>query len=253
MATMKLKLADSVEFGTNILEVEVPDEMRRRVKTNINYFDGVLGGEGLTPGSVYLFTGEPGSGKSTLMHLVADALTGTGHGAVFVSGEESPFQLKMVAERLRLKNGYMVSQDTHVPTLLKKVLPLVAKLKAEGKTPVLLVDSLQTLDDGHYKDGFTNGQTPLKALALITEFCKEHYCTAIVVGQVNKSGQFAGNNKLKHMVDGHLHLAIEVKDKELEGTRKLSCLKNRFGSNGTEFYLALKKRGFDVVAETRFS
>ena len=66
----------------------------------IDMYDGelnrVLGG-GLVPGSIVLLGGEPGIGKSTLtlqtiLHMTQRVL--------YVSGEESPHQIKMRAERI---------------------------------------------------------------------------------------------------------------------------------------------------------
>ena len=73
---------------------------------------------------------------------------------------------------------------------------------------------------------------------------------AIVIGQVGKSGQFAGRNILKHMVDSMLELTVEEDARsELYGCRVLTMTKNRFGGAGHRFYLDLKKTGFRVVAK----
>ena len=73
---------------------------------------------------------------------------------------------------------------------------------------------------------------------------------AIVIGQVGKSGQFAGRNILKHMVDSMLQLTVEEDARsELYGCRVLTMTKNRFGGAGHRFYLDLKKTGFRVVAK----
>ena len=117
-----------------------------------------------------------------------------------------------------------------------------------GKPFFLIVDSLQTLNDGKYKDGFTNGQSAVRALALITEYCKTHNVNAMVIGQVNKSGKMAGSNKIKHMVDAHIHLSVEEKDAELAGCRVLETQKNRFGGAGHAFFLRLNEHGFKEVA-----
>ena len=83
---------------------------------------------------------------------------------------------------------------------------------------------------------------------MITDYCKEHFCNAVVIGQVNKSGQMAGTNKLKHMVDSMMELTVETKDKDLEGCRVLQTTKNRFGGCGHTFFLQLNHRGFTEVA-----
>ena len=56
-----------VPLGTNILDVEVPKELRKRHRSGLEYFDDALGGRGFTPSAVTLFTGTPGAGKTTLM------------------------------------------------------------------------------------------------------------------------------------------------------------------------------------------
>ena len=244
---MKLNTKNGFDFGTNILDVKVPDALRTKVTTGIDYIDGSYGGQGITPSSVTLFTGTPGAGKTTMMLKLVDSLVGNGSIGVFNTGEESLYQVKMTAERLRLKNGFAVGEETHVPTLLKKCDEIRAK--HPKKQFVLVIDSLQTMNDGKYGDG-TNSRTPERALSMITDWCKEHNTCAIVIGQVGKNGQFSGRNVLKHMVDAMLTLTVEEDAKsELYGCRVLTMTKNRFGGAGHRFYLDLKKSGFRVVAK----
>ena len=246
---MKLNTKNGFDFGTNILDVEVPKALRTKVKTGVEYIDGSFGGQGITPSSVTLFTGTPGAGKTTMMLKLVDSLCGNGSVAVFNTGEESLYQVKMTAERLRLKNGFAVGEETHVPTLLKKCDEIRNKRGNKNKQFVLVVDSLQTLNDGKYGDaGTTNSRTPERALAMITDWCKEHNTCAII--QVGKNGQFTGRNILKHMVDAMLELTVEEDTRsELYGCRVLTTTKNRFGGAGHRFYLDLKKTGFRVVAK----
>ena len=244
---MKLNTKNGFDFGTNILDVKVPDALRTKVKTGVDYIDGAFGGKGMTPSSVTLFTGTPGAGKTTMMLGLVDSLCGNGAAAVFNTGEESLYQVKMTAERLKLRNGFAVGEETNVPTLLEKCDALRAK--NPGKPFVLVVDSLQTLNDGKYGDD-TNSRTPERALAMITDWCKENNTCAIVIGQVGKNGQFAGRNVLKHMVDAMLELTVEEDQKsELYGCRVLEMSKNRFGSSGSRFFLDLKGGGFKLVAK----
>ena len=243
---MKLNVQNDIEFGANILDLEVPKQLRNKVMTGVDYIDCALGGEGFTPSAVTFFTGEPGSGKTTMMLNLANSLTRKGAVVVFNTAEESLFQVKLVVERLKLRTGFAVGQETHVPTLLKKCDALRAK--HPNKPFFLIVDSLQCMDDGKYADGHTNSKSAERALGLITDYCKEHFVNAVVIGQVNKGGQMAGTNKLKHMVDAMMHLGVERKDADLEGCRVLQTTKNRFGGCGHTFYLALDGKGFTEVA-----
>ena len=234
---MQLNVRNDIEFGVNILDLSVPDQLRNKVKTGVDYIDSALGGEGFTPSMVTFFTGEPGSGKTTMMLDMANSLSRKGAAVVFNTAEESLYQVKLVVERLKLRTGFAVGQETHVPTLLEKCDALRAK--NPGKPFFLIIDSLQCMDDGKYGDGHTNSKSAERALGMITDYCKEHYVNAVVIGQVNKGGQMAGTNKLKHMVDAMMHLGVERKDADLEGCRVLQTTKNRFGGCGHTFFLSL--------------
>ena len=244
---MKLNIRrDDIDFGTNILKVKVPKELRNKCATGLDYIDTTLGGQGFTPSMVTMFTGTPGAGKTTMMLIMADSLAKQGKLVVFNTAEESLHQVKMVVERLGLKNGFMVGQETHTPTLIEKCDAIRNKRGNKNKQFVLIVDSLQCMEDGQYN--YINSRTPERVLQQITEWAKANYTMAMIVGQVNKGGQMSGTNKLKHMVDAMLHLDVERKDKDLEGCRTLEALKNRFGGCGVTFFLSLNDRGFEEVA-----
>ena len=249
MATMKLNVkSDDIQFGTNILKIKVPKQLRKKIKSGLGYIDSALGGEGFTPSAVTFFTGTPGSGKTTMMLKMADSLTKRGALVVFNTAEESLFQVKLVAERLQLNNGFHAGGETHVPTLLEECDKIRKKRGNKNKPFFLIIDSLQCMDDGKYADGHTNSKSAERALGMITDYCKEHYVNAVVIGQVNKGGQMAGTNKLKHMVDAMMHLGVERKDADLEGCRVLQTTKNRFGGCGHTFFLSLDGTGFTEVA-----
>lgn len=235
-----------IKVGTNILDVEVPAQLRKRVKSGLVYFDDALGGRGFTPSAVTLFTGTPGAGKTTMMLELADSLTGHGGSVLFNTAEESLYQLKMTVERLRLRHGFAAGQETMVPQLLENCDTL--REKNPKKPFFLIVDSLQTLNDGKYGEHSTNSKTAERALLQITDYCKENFCNAIIIGQVTKSGQMAGANVLKHMVDAMVTLDVERKDDDLMGCRVLTTEKNRFGGAGHIFFLSLRETGFQEVS-----
>ena len=89
---------------------------------------------------------------------------------------------------------------------------------------------------------------PFKDIELSVNQILEHMCNAIVIGQVNKGGQMAGTNKLKHMVDSMMELTVETRDPDLAGCRVLRTTKNRFGGCGHTFFLGLDSKGFTEVA-----
>ena len=248
---MNLKNITEISFGTNILDIEVPEILKKKFASGIDYIDGAIGGQGFTPSAVTLFTGEPGAGKTTMMLKLADAITKRGGVALFNTAEESLYQTSMTASRLKLKNGFLCGNTADVRELLEKSKAIIAK--NPGKQFALIVDSLQCLDDGKYSSGIKTSGTAIRCLELITDFCKEHAAIGIVINQVNKQGKMAGSNKLKHMVDAHMHLSVEKKDQELIGCRVLETQKNRFGGCGHVYFLLLNKTGFKTVAKVSAS
>tara|TARA_B100000927_G_scaffold103354_2_gene83717 strand:- start:105 stop:854 length:750 start_codon:yes stop_codon:yes gene_type:complete len=244
---MKLNVKnDKIVFGTNILDVKIPDQLRQRNKCGVPFIDDAFGGEGFTPSTISLFTGEPGAGKTTLMLTLADALTSQGYTCLFNTAEESLYQVKLTCERLDIRSGFIAGQETFVPRLLSQC--SVLRSKFPNRPFFLIVDSLQTLNDGKYGEDHTNGQSAVRALQMLTDYAKEHYVNVICIGQVNKSGNMAGSQKLKHMVDAMLHLSIEKKDEDFKGLRVLETVKNRFGGAGWTFFMDLKNNGFEEVA-----
>ncbi len=75
---------------------EIKTSVAGRISSGIEELDRVLGG-GFISGEVVLLAGEPGIGKSTLL-LELGRLGRLGE-IIYVSGEESPEQIKVRAER----------------------------------------------------------------------------------------------------------------------------------------------------------
>jgi len=242
MSKMNLSVGiQGLKKGTNILDIEVPMVLRNRKKVGISWFDDALGGEGFVPSQVMMLTGTPGAGKTTLLLQLADAITKAGHVCLYNTGEESLYQVKMVAERLGLTAGFVVGQDTDVTELLNHADSL--RKVNPGKQVFILQDSLQTLDDGKWKDG-TNSMTAVRATEMLTDWAKANYGVVIFIGQVTKSGEFAGKQTILHAVDvrGQLYIDQE-KRSETYGERIFEVTKNRFGCSGRAYVLGLNKAG----------
>ena len=243
MTKMNLKVGlNAWKRNTNILELDVPPELERSIKTGIKWFDGAMGEDGITPSTSMLLTGTPGAGKTTLALQLADAITGAGNICLFNTGEESLLQIRKVAKRLAMKHGFVAGQDTLVSNIITHADTL--RKNNPSKQIFIILDSLQTLDDGKYKDGSTNSMTQLRAIEMITSWCKENFGVAITIGQVTKSGEFAGKQQVKHAVDVHGHMFIdEQKSSDTYGERLFQIQKNRFGPAGKTFILGITAQG----------
>lgn len=270
MASMNLDFG-TLDTGVNIKDVKVDPRLRVRIDTGLDFLNFVKSGEaavqGLLPSEVILFTGTSGGGKSTLCLQLADSLSGMGHEVLVNSVEEAPAQVKMTYERLGLKNGFTICNSTfimepeggnkelrdkvgnntllnHMKAMLKRHKAAnVKKSKDKRKHMVVIVDSLQAMNDGKYGLA-SNNKTPIRVLEELCNFAKKHFVTIIVVGHVGKSGDFKGDNTILHMVDAHMHLWVDDDPKsDTEGLRLLECRKNRFGPTGITVHLDIAKNG----------
>ena len=191
-----------------------------RWRSGIGELDRVLGG-GLVPGSLVLIGGDPGIGKSTLALQLAGALGRAGKSVLYVSGEESPRQTKMRAERLSLLKGeaeLWIQAEIDLDAIGAEV---------ERLHPALLViDSIQTLYVSSL-DAAPGSVSQVRECGLrLLRLAKERGIPVLLIGHVTKDGAVAGPRTLEHMVDAVIYLEG---DRHHE-YRILSAAKNRFGS-----------------------
>jgi len=168
----------------------------RRFITGIGEFDRVLGG-GLVKGSVVLLSGEPGIGKSTLLLQLCQTV-GTNGSILYVSGEESPSQIKIRAERVGVDTENLkVLCETNISSVIPEMVGI--------QPDIVIIDSIQTMyDEDVASSPGSVTQVKQTALALINK-AKEENISIILVGHVNKDGAIAGPKVLEHMVDAVLY------------------------------------------------
>ena len=195
----------------------------QRWRTGIDELDFVLGG-GLVPGSMVLVGGEPGIGKSTLLLQTAARLQARGHSALYVSGEESPLQVKLRADRLDLPDGPTGAGDVAFlgETNLETILATADAMRPQ----LMIVDSIQTVYTADLEGAPGNVGQVREGAARLMRFAKESGTAVFVVGHVTKGGGIAGPKTLEHIVDTVLYFEGEA---SLDH-RVLRATKNRFGS-----------------------
>ncbi|MBI3966429.1 MAG: DNA repair protein RadA [Chloroflexi bacterium] len=196
----------------------VTSDGHRRVELPLREFSRVLGG-GIVPGSLVLVGGDPGIGKSTLLLQAMCMLAQQGGPVLYVSGEESPEQLRLRADRIGgVSDALYVLPETNLQSILEQ---------AERLRPTaLVVDSIQTvyLEELDSAAGSV-GQLRECALRLM-RFAKKSGTPVFLVGHVTKEGAIAGPRVLEHIVDAVLYLEGE----RFHSYRLLRSVKNRFGS-----------------------
>jgi len=242
-----------IEIDTNILSVEIPKEMEKAIPTGHPWIDKLYAGDGIIAGTVSLFTGDPGAGKSTLMADLADKLTGAGHMALYNSGEEAIYQIRRAVKRLNLKNGFIPSYNVEAHAIIEHAEKLRAKYK--NKKLFVIMDSLQCMrmrrEEGVRGRNMSDEKQSMESFHMLTEYCKNNWIPLFVIGHVTKDGKFSGKNTIKHMIDCHMHLELET-DPETGTQERLLCMeKNRFGVSGTFYSATMYETGlkFETVAK----
>ena len=166
-----------------------------------------------------LVGGEPGIGKSTLLLQTAARLEQAGVSTLYVSGEESPEQLRMRAERL--------SDDARAVHVLGETrLEAIEHHAAALSARVVFIDSIQTTYTDELEGAPGNVGQVRECAARLMRFAKDQGPAVFLVGHVTKGGGIAGPRTLEHIVDTVLYF-------EGESTldhRILRAVKNRFGS-----------------------
>lgn len=194
---------------------EVASAPIARIDLKNGEFNRVLGG-GIVPGSMVLIGGEPGIGKSTLALQVALEIDKQ---TLYVSGEESPQQIKMRADRLGGGNGNcQVLAETSLQAIMTQV--------EQTKPDLLIIDSIQTL----YSEAIESAPGTISQVrdcaSQLLRLSKESHMPVILIGHITKDGTIAGPKVLEHIVD----TVLQFEGDTHHLYRILRSIKNRFGS-----------------------
>ena len=190
---------------------------QNRLITGIGEFDRTLGG-GLVEGSLVLIGGDPGIGKSTLVLQSMGEMAKSGAKVLYVSGEESPAQIKLRADRLgALSDNLLVCSEI----CIEDVLRIVDQVQPDA----LVLDSIQTFFTADLQSAPGSiGQVREVAFKIFQDV-KKRAMPALLIGHITKDGAIAGPKSLEHIVD----TVIYFEGEKGHSYRILRAVKNRFG------------------------
>lgn len=212
--------------------LEVP-----RLPVGIAEVDRVLGG-GLVSGSVVLLAGEPGIGKSTLVLQILDALRRGGEPVLLATGEESITQVSLRAGRISPSAPKIFAVAT------TSVTAVVAAMK-EAQAGVVVVDSIQTLEDPELDQAAGSPTQVRQATSILAREAKSSGTTVVLVGHVTKDGSVAGPKTLEHMVD----VVLSLEGDRSGALRLLRSFKNRFGACDETGVFVMQEDGLTPVPD----
>ncbi len=193
----------------------------------------VLGG-GIVPGSLVLFGGEPGIGKSTLMLQLAMRLKNLR--ILYVSGEESEQQIKMRAERIGITTeSCFILQETNTQNIFQQISIIEPQL--------VVLDSIQTLHTSYVDSSPGSVSQVRECAAEFLRFAKETNTPVFIIGHITKEGSLAGPKVLEHMVD----TVLQFEGDRNHVYRLLRATKNRFGNTNEMGIYEMQGEGLKEV------
>lgn len=216
---------------------EVNLENHERMQLSMPEVDRPLGG-GVVPGSVILWGGEPGIGKSTLILQVCHAMAKAGRSVLYASGEESEAQIKMRAERLG-------AADDNLLVYSGGNLDAIVSEAEKEKPSMLVIDSIQTMYLSANESPMGSPAQIRDCTAVLVRLAKSENIAVMIIGHVTKEGNLAGPRILEHMVDVVFYL---------EGDRSyqfrvLRTVKNRFGSTAESGLFVMEGQGLKGIED----
>lgn len=195
---------------------EIEQQETKRIALFDQELNRILGG-GLVPGSLILFGGEPGIGKSTL--LLQLAVSERNLRVLYVSGEESEQQIKMRAERIGLNNNQcFILTETNIQNIFKQA--------EETQPQLVIIDSIQTLYSSQIESSPGSISQVRETTAQLLRYAKQTGIPVFLIGHITKDGTLAGPKVLEHMVD----TVLQFEGDRNHVYRLLRSIKNRFGS-----------------------
>jgi DNA repair protein RadA/Sms len=235
----KTKLAGRSTLGERsepVLLTDIKTGDEDRFVTKIGELDRVLGG-GIVAGSVVLIGGDPGIGKSTLVLQMLRQVSELRGKALYVSGEESPSQIKMRAQRLGVKadNLYILAETS---------LDEITRAADELQPQAVVVDSIQTVFTPELPSAPGSVGQVREVSGRLMLHAKKTGVPTFLIGHVTKDGAIAGPRVLEHIVDTVLYFEGD----RGHAFRVLRAVKNRFGSTNEIGVFEMKDSGLAEVA-----
>jgi DNA repair protein RadA/Sms len=214
MAPFSSKTTQRAAKPQRITEIEKNEEPRIQLKDK--ELNRVLGG-GLVPGSIILFGGEPGIGKSTL--LLQLAVQEKDKKILYISGEESEQQISMRAQRIgQLNENCFVMTETSMQNIFVQINAI--------QPDILIIDSIQTMQSALIESSPGSISQIKECTAELLRFSKESNTPVFLIGHITKEGSLAGPKVLEHMVD----TVLLFEGDRNHVYRLVRSIKNRFGS-----------------------
>lgn len=211
---------------------EISSDNFKRISSGINEFDRVLG-SGIVPGSLILIGGDPGIGKSTLMLQLCNK---SNNKVLYVTGEESPGQIKSRAERIKGNgNDFLLLSDNSLENISLNI--------KSDDCEIAIIDSVQSIQSDEIDSPAGSVIQIRECTYRLMKLAKELNKAIFLIGHITKEGSLAGPKLLEHLVD----TVIQFEGDQSFYYRILRSIKNRYGATGEIGVFEMTSEGLQEV------
>lgn len=212
------------------------------VKTGEETLDSFLSKDGgFVEKSAIFLTGTPGAGKTTLAIILQRLLKD--YKTSLYSREMSASGIKNQMKRYEVqhKNAYIADKEmcNNISSFIDELNELMPK--------VVIIDSLQVIMKEDYCD-VSPEKSAFEIIQKLREWTDKNDAVLIVVGHVNKDGEFEGRNTIQHMFDAHLEMIFDKK----KNIRTISWAKNRLGLVGQILYYEFGEESMEFYTKEQY-
>ena len=156
---------------------------------------------------------------------------------LYVSGEESPQQIKLRANRMgTFGDSLLLLCETNLSDVQETIV--------RQQPQVVVIDSIQTMYNENVSSAPGSVSQVRETTGVLLQLAKGLGVTILIVGHVTKEGAVAGPRVLEHMVDTVLYFEGE----RHASYRILHGVKNRFGSTDEIGVFEMKEDGLREVS-----
>ena len=190
------------------------DKNLEKIITKSEELNTVLGWW-IVPGWITLLTWEPWIWKSTITLQLASWVENKK--IIYISGEETEYQIGSRAERLWVKNdNLLLLSESNIENILETL--------TKNECDVLIIDSISVIHSNSISWVAWSLSQVRYISELLTNYWKASNTSVFIIGHINKEWTIAWPKTLEHMVDTVLFFEWEKYD----DLRILRALKNRF-------------------------
>lgn len=213
----------SMKQPINVKDLIIPDYIRDRYKIPNEPWKELFT-NGIPKSCSFMLTAEPGAGKTTFMLMFAEMFANMNKRALFITTEQSVYDVKLTCERIGVNNIDIV-ETTDIHDVIKYI----------PNYQAVILDSFACLEYTDRKIEAKNRD--LEKLRKILNTVHDNECVFVMIQHITKNGTYKGSTYLAHMVDVVMHM--EITDSV---GRMFTVNKNRYGCC-KEYEMIMTSRG----------